>query len=89
MNCEGEAVPLRKGARGVNETSLEMEDRHIVQFEGLITKQEMLLARLEQNGRTEIAEQAREILANMRTLLHLAWEYRNYLLQRKLGGASV
>ena len=73
----------------MNETSLEMEDRHIVQFEGLITKQEMLLARLEQNGRTEIAEQAREILANMRTLLHLAWEYRNYLLQRKLGGASV
>jgi hypothetical protein len=89
MNRESEAVPLRKGARGVNETSLEMEDRHIVQFEGLITKQEMLLARLEQNGRTEIVEQAREILANMRALLHLAWEYRNYLLQRKLGGASV
>jgi hypothetical protein len=69
--------------RPVRETPLEMEERHIAQFETLITKQELLLSKLAQGGHAEAAERARNRLAATRALLQSAWEHRARLLRRE------
>jgi hypothetical protein len=66
----------------MSETPLEMEERHIAQFERLITKQESLLSELDRNGHAEAARRARDVLAEMQVLLRFAWERRDRLLQR-------
>jgi hypothetical protein len=68
----------------VSETPLEMEERHIALFEALITKQELLLAELERDGRTEAAGRVRDRLASIAELLRVAWERHGQLLQPKL-----
>jgi len=64
-----------------DETPLELEERHIALFETLITKQEALVAALEQRGNATTLERAREILTEMRGLLQFAWERRASLLK--------
>jgi hypothetical protein len=63
--------------------SLEMEERHIAQFEMLITKQELLLTELERGGYVEVAKQAHDILDGMQALLRFARERHSRLLQAK------
>ena len=80
MRCRS----MRAAVRNMSEAPLEMEERHIAQFETLITKQELRISELERRGRTEAAERARVVLATMRALLQSAWAHRDRLLQRKL-----
>jgi hypothetical protein len=70
--------------RNVSETPLEMEERHIAQFEALITKQELLLIELERDGRVEAGERARQIIAEAQEFLRFAWQRHNQLARAKL-----
>jgi hypothetical protein len=68
----------------VSKTPLEMEERHIVQFEMLITKQELRLAGLDRDGRIKEAARVRARLASIQELLRFAWERHGQLLRAKL-----
>jgi hypothetical protein len=70
--------------RNVSETPLEMEERHIAQFEALITKQELLLIELERDGRVEAGERARQIIAETQKFLRFAWKRHSQLVRAKL-----
>jgi hypothetical protein len=65
-----------------SETPLEMEDRHIAQFEMLITKQELLLIELERHGHVEAAALVCDRLAAIEELLRFAWERHGHLSSR-------
>jgi len=65
----------------VSETPLEMEERHIVQLERMISKQELRLSELERTGYADAAERARDLLASTRSILQLAWKRRERLLR--------
>jgi hypothetical protein len=67
--------------RNMSETPLEMEERHIVQFERMISKQELRLSEMERAGYAEAAERARDRLASMQATLQLAWKRRDHLLR--------
>ncbi|HWB47536.1 MAG TPA: hypothetical protein VG651_00375 [Stellaceae bacterium] len=62
------------------ETALELEERHIVRLETLITKQEILLASLKARGHSEAAILAERVLDNANDLLEFAVERRTALL---------
>jgi hypothetical protein len=68
----------------VSETPLEMEERHITLFEALITKQELVLAALERDGRIEAAARVRDSLATIQELLRFAWDRHCHLSRAKL-----
>jgi len=58
-----------------------MEERHIVQLERMISKQELRLSELERTGYADAAERARDLLASTRSILQLAWKRRERLLR--------
>ena len=65
-----------------SETPLEMEERHIAQFEMLVTKQELLLIELERDGHVQAAALVRDRLATIEELLRIAWERHGHLSSR-------
>jgi hypothetical protein len=65
-----------------SETPLEMEERHIAQFEMLVTKQALLLIELERDGHVEAAALVRDRLATLEEILRFAWERHGHLSSR-------
>jgi hypothetical protein len=59
-----------------------MEERHIAQFEMLVTKQELLLIELERDGHVQAAALVRDRLAAIEGLLRFAWERHGHLSSR-------
>jgi len=66
------------------EDPLAMTRRHVLEAEGHVARQEILVAKLDRNGQVALAVQAREILATLKTSLKLAQEH----LSIELGARS-
>jgi hypothetical protein len=70
------------------ETPLDQVERHIREAEGLIARQEELIADLERHDHAEAAVRGRELLATLRRTLEVAREHRRVLLERGSADAS-
>jgi hypothetical protein len=62
------------------ETHLQQVERHICEAECRITRQQMLIAKLEQGGRTVTLAHARDLLTATLAGLDASWAYRRALL---------
>lgn len=74
---DGSRAPMHKA-----ETHLQQADRHICEAECRITRQEMLIAKLEQGGQTGVISHVRDLLTAIRAGWDGSWAHRRALLLR-------
>jgi hypothetical protein len=65
------------------EDPLAMTQRHVLEAEGHVVRQEALVAKLDRDGHTELAAEAREILAILKTSLELAQKHLSTELETR------